>query len=205
MNIFQTYRDKISAILDSMVAEGLLPKGLDYARLTVEPPREAAHGDMSTNAAMVLAKPAGMNPKQLGELLAERLKKLEGVTEASVAGPGFVNFRLSREQWIAALPDILKAGIAYGDSRAGAGKKVTVEYVSANPTGPLTAGHARGAVVGDAMASLLKKAGYDVIREYYINDAGAQVEKLARSTYLRYQEALGLGEPEIPPGLYPGE
>jgi arginyl-tRNA synthetase len=205
MNIFQDYKNKITSILSDMAAAGELPDGLDFSRLTVEPPREAAHGDMSTNAAMILAKPAGKNPKQLGEALAEKIKKLHGVTDVSVAGPGFVNFRLAPEQWLAAVTNILKAGAAYGNSTMGAGKNINVEYVSANPTGPLTAGHARGAVVGDALSNLLDKAGYNVIREYYINDAGAQVEKLGRSAYLRYKEALGLGEAEIPPGLYPGE
>lgn len=205
MNIFQDYKVKITGILEGMMKAGALPAGLDLSRLTVEPPREAAHGDMSTNAAMVLAKAAGKNPKDLGETLAGKIRALDGVTEVSVAGPGFVNFRLEPQQWLKVLPVILASGAAFGDSKMGAGKRINIEYVSANPTGPLTAGHARGSVVGDALATLLEKAGYDVTREYYINDAGAQVEKLARSTYLRYQEALGMGEPEIPPGLYPGE
>lgn len=205
MNIFQVYKDKIKAILEDMTAAGELPAGLDYSRLKVEPPKDASHGDMSTNAAMILAKSAGQNPKQLGEILAEKIRKAEGVTEASVAGPGFVNFRLSSDKWLATVQHILKVGPSFGDSKAGVGKTINVEYVSANPTGPLTAGHARGAVVGDALSNLLDKAGYNVMREYYINDAGAQVEKLGRSAYLRYKEALGLGAAEIPPGLYPGE
>lgn len=205
MNIFQVYKDKIKTLLADMAAAGELPAGLDYGRLTVEPPKDPTHGDMSTNAAMVLAKPAGKNPKQLGEALAEKIRKLDGVTEVSVAGPGFVNFRLSADKWLATVQHILTVGPSFGDSQMGGGKTINVEYVSANPTGPLTAGHARGAVVGDALCNLLDKAGYNVIREYYINDAGAQVEKLGRSAYLRYKEALGLGAAEIPAGLYPGE
>lgn len=205
MNIFQIYKEKIEAIFADLAKEGLLPAGLDLSRLTVEPPREAAHGDMATNAAMILSKQAGKNPRELAELLSRAIKGLDGVVDSDVAGPGFVNFKLDQKKWLAALPDILKTGIAYGDSKVGNGKTINVEYVSANPTGPLTVGHARGAVVGDALANLLKKAGFDVVREYYINDAGNQVETLARSTHLRYMEALGEKIDEIPPGYYPGE
>jgi len=205
MNIFQKYKDSIADILTALSDADELPQGLDLTRITVEPPRDASHGDMSTNAAMVLAKPAGKNPRQLGELIAAKIGALDGVAEASVAGPGFVNFRLKAEEWIAVLPDILRSGIHFGNSGIGQGRKVNVEYVSANPTGPLTVGHARGAVVGDALSSLLAKAGYDVVREYYINDAGNQVNILGRSVYLRYREAMGEDIGEIPSGFYPGE
>jgi arginyl-tRNA synthetase len=156
-----------------MVAKGELPAGLDFSKVKVEPPREVSHGDMATNAAMVLSKPAGKNPRQLGEILVEKLKALPTVAEASVAGPGFVNFRLKSEFWLEIIKDILKAGIHYGDSSMGNHEKVNIEYVSVNPTGPMHAGHIRGAVIGDTLASLLQKAGYDVTREYYFNDAGA--------------------------------
>jgi len=205
MNIFQHYKEEIIKLLDTLAAAGELPAGLDMSRVNVEPPRDSAHGDMATNAAMVLAKLAGKNPRQLAEALAEKLKTVSGVAETSVAGPGFVNFRLIDSEWLSILPEILKSGIHYGDSMIGGGEKVNVEYVSANPTGPLTIGHARGAVVGDTLAALLQKAGFDVVREYYINDAGNQVETLARSVYLRYREALGEKIAEIPSGFYPGE
>ena len=205
MNIFYHYQEEVIKLLDMMAAAGELPTGLDMSRVKVEPPRDAAHGDMATNAAMVLAKFAGKNPRKLAEALAEKLKTVSGVAETSVAGPGFVNFRLVDREWVSILPEILKSGIHYGDSTRGGGEKINVEYVSANPTGPLTIGHARGAVVGDTLAALLQKAGFDVVREYYINDAGNQVETLARSVYLRYREALGEKIAEIPPGFYPGE
>ena len=205
MNIFNAYKDKIIEILQAMVAAGELPAGLDLSRVKVEPPREAAHGDMATNAAMVLAKPAGKNPRQVGELLATKLKTIAGVADASVAGPGFVNFKLKDSEWTGILHEILSAGTHYGDSKMGADEKVNVEYVSANPTGPMHAGHIRGAVIGDTLANLLQKAGYDVTREYYFNDAGTQVDVLSRTTHLRYREALGENIGDIPEGLYPGE
>jgi arginyl-tRNA synthetase len=188
-----------------MSQAGDLPAGLDLTRVTVEPPRDAGHGDMSTNAAMVLSKAAGKNPRQLGEAIAEKIKALSGVTDVNVAGPGFVNFRLDSGAWLATIRAVLSSGVRFGNSGIGGDKKVNVEYVSANPTGPLTVGHARGAVVGDALSSLLQKAGYDVTREYYINDAGNQVNILGRSVYLRYREALGEEIGEIPAGFYPGE
>jgi arginyl-tRNA synthetase len=205
MNVFNLYQNQIVELLKDMVAKGELPEGLDFSKVKVEPPREVAHGDMATNAAMVLSKPAGKNPRQLGEILVEKLKALPTVSEASVAGPGFVNFRLKSEFWLEMVKDILKAGIHYGDSTMGNHEKVNIEYVSVNPTGPMHAGHIRGAVIGDTLASLLQKAGYDVTREYYFNDAGAQVDVLARTTFLRYREALGENIGEIPDGLYPGE
>jgi len=187
-----------------MISAGELPAGLDLTRVTVEPPRDPAHGDMATNAALVLAKPAGRKPRELAEALAARLRDLAPVESAEVAGPGFLNLCLAPGYWQACLAGILRAGRAYGDSELGGGRAVNVEYVSANPTGPLTVGHARGAVVGDALAALLAKVGYAVTKEYYINDAGAQVDVLARSAYLRYREALGEEIGEISEGHYPG-
>ena len=206
MNLFQHFQAEVTRQIDALVAEGALPAGLDTTRLTVEPPRDTSHGDITTNAAMVLAKPAGMKPRDIADLLAAKLDALPEVTETAVAGPGFINMRLADDFWHARLAEILTTGTAFGDSDFGkAAGKVNVEYVSANPTGPLHVAHARGAVVGDVLARLLKKAGYDVTTEYYINDAGAQVETLARSAYLRYREALGETVDEIPEGMYPGE
>lgn len=205
MNLFKHFKDIVVGELEQLAAAGELPAGLDTARVAVEPPRERAHGDLSTNAAMVLAKPAGRKPRELAEALAARLEKVAEVTEVEVAGPGFINLRLDPKVWYARLAEILQEGTAYGASDLGAGQAVNVEYVSANPTGPLTVGHARGAVVGDALAGLLAKVGYRVAKEYYINDAGGQVDTLARSAYLRYCEALGEDIGEIPEGLYPGD
>ena len=205
MNIFKAFENDIRKLLEELAAEGLIPAGLDTSRLTVEPPREAAHGDLSTNAAMVLAKPAGKPPRALAELLVAKLKARPDVASVEIAGPGFVNLRLTADVWRDRIRDVLTAGTAFGDSDLGGKEPVNVEYVSANPTGPLHAAHGRGAVFGDALAALLGKAGYAVTREYYINDAGAQVDVLARSTFLRYREALGEDIGEIPAGLYPGE
>jgi arginyl-tRNA synthetase len=205
MNIFLTMRNQVVASIDAMAAAGEIPKGLETGRVALEPPREASHGDMATNAAMVLAKSASMKPRDLAEMLGQRLQVSEGVRSIEIAGPGFINIRLDVSLWRDCLSDILKQGSAYGGSELGAGEKVNVEYVSANPTGPLHIGHARGAVFGDVLANLLTKAGFDVCREYYINDAGAQVDVLARSAYLRYREALGETIGEIPEGLYPGD
>ena len=205
MNLFSYFKDVVVGELEQMAAAGDLPSGLDTARVAVEPPRDRGHGDLSTNAAMVLAKPAGRKPRDLAEALAERLRAHDDVTEVEVAGPGFINLRLTTAVWTARLAEILNDGTAYGDSDMGRGEPVNVEYVSANPTGPLTVGHARGAVVGDALAGLLAKVGYKVTKEYYINDAGGQVDTLARSAYLRYCEALGEDIGEIPEGLYPGD
>ena len=205
MNLFKYFKDVVVGELEQMAAAGALPPGLDASRVTVEPPRDRTHGDLSTNAAMVLAKPAGMKPRDVAEALAERLAGNPEVTGVEVAGPGFINLRLAPAVWYARLGEILKAGTAYGGSDLGQGVAVNVEYVSANPTGPLTVGHARGAVVGDALAALLAKVGFKVTKEYYINDAGGQVDTLARSAYLRYREALGEEIGEIPEGLYPGD
>lgn len=201
MNLFKYFREEIIAALARLD----LPAGLDTGKVTAEPPREEAHGDVATNAAMVLSKAAGMKPRDLAEKLAEQLRAHPAVTAVEIAGPGFINLRLVDSFWAERLADVLRAGPAYGDSDMGGGRPVNVEYVSANPTGPMHIGHARGAVVGDALASLLAKAGYAVTREYYINDAGAQVDVLARSAHLRYREALGEAIGAIPEGLYPGE
>jgi arginyl-tRNA synthetase len=205
MNPYRHFIAEIEKALQAMQAAGELPAGLSFAALTAEPPRDAAHGDIATNAAMVLSKAAGKKPRELAEALLVHLRKIPDVVDGSVAGPGFINLKLTDAFWRARLSDCLKDGIAYGDSQMGQGRKVNVEYVSANPTGPLHVAHARGAVVGDALANLLLKAGYDVTKEYYINDAGAQVDKLGQSTYLRYKEALGTTIESIPEGLYPGE
>jgi arginyl-tRNA synthetase len=177
----------------------------DLSRVVVEPPKEATHGDMATNAAMVLAKEAKAKPRDLAEKIAERLRADDLVASVDVAGPGFINLTLKVSAWTDALRSVLRGGNAYGQSVIGAGEKVNVEYVSANPTGPMHVGHCRGAVFGDALASLLQLAGFAVTREYYINDAGAQVDVLARSAFLRYREALGEDIGEIPEGLYPGD
>jgi len=205
MNLFKYFRDEIVAAIARLVAAGGLPAGLDAAKVTAEPPREAEHGDVATNAAMVLAKPAGMKPRDLAELLAADLRNHPAVAAVEVAGPGFINLRLADAFWFDRLADVLTAGASWGESQTGRGVRVNVEFVSANPTGPMHVGHARGAVVGDALASLLAKAGFEVAREYYINDAGAQVDVLARSVHLRYREALGEAIGEIPEGLYPGD
>src|SRR5579883_1838670 len=205
MNVYKHFTGIIQMELERMAEVGLLPSGLDFSRVTVEAPREAAHGDLATNAAMVLAKPAGMKPRDLADSLASRLPGQADIVSADVAGPGFINMRLAESFWRERLKDVLKAGLSYGDGDDGRGQRVNVEFLSANPTGPLTAGHSRIAVVGDAIAGLLAKTGHDVVREYYINDAGAQVDVLARSAYLRYREALGEDIGEIPEGLYPGD
>ena len=203
MNLFTDIRATVLDCLTQLQAEGTLPEGLATAAVTVEPPRDAAHGDMATNAAMVLAKPAGLKPRDIAEALAAKLASDPRIVSAEVAGPGFLNLRLDPVVW----QEVIKAALtdrSYGRSQMGQGQKVMVEYVSANPTGPLHVGHTRGAVFGDALASLLDYAGWDVTREYYINDGGAQVDVLARSAYERYREACGQ-EPEIIDGLYPGD
>ncbi len=205
-NVFKEFKDIINVIIEALSAAGALPAGLDTGRVTVEPPRDPRHGDLATNAALVLAKEAKSPPRQLAELIAARLEARDDVTKAEVAGPGFINLRLSDAYWRRQLAAMLAAGEAYGASDLGRGRKVNVEYVSANPTGPLHVGHARGAVYGDALAALLEKAGYAVTREYYVNDAGAQVDQLARSVHLRYREALGERVPEEAfADLYPGD
>ena len=204
MNLFAEIRTLVVDTLAQMTAEGSLPAGLDLSAVAVEPPRDAAHGDMATNAAMVLAKPAGMQPRAIADALAAHLAKDARITSAEVAGPGFLNLRLAASLWQRVVKDALQAGQSYGKSALGKGQRVNVEFVSANPTGPMHVGHVRGAVVGDALSNLLAFAGWNVTREYYINDGGAQVDVLARSAYERYREANGL-EPEIREGLYPGD
>ena len=204
MTLYSRFAAHVDAALDTLEAAGTLAGGLERRAITVEPPRDTAHGDLATNAAMVLAKPAGMNPRVLADTLAGELRKLEEVAEVSVAGPGFINLKLTDDSWRAELAAIVEAAGDYGRSQMGAGRTVNIEYVSANPTGPMHMGHCRGAVVGDALASLLEFAGHTVIREYYVNDAGGQVDVLARSAHLRYREALG-ATIEIPEGLYPGD
>ena len=205
MNPYAYIREQVIAMVGGLADDGILPAGLDFSNLAVEAPRDPSHGDVATNAALVLTKQARMKPRDIAAPLAERLAGLAEVDAAEIAGPGFINLRLSDDFWRARLGDVLAAGPAYGDSDVAAGEKINVEYVSANPTGPLHIGHVRGAVYGDALANLLAKVGYDVCREYYINDAGAQVDVLARSTYLRYREALGEAIGEIPEGMYPGD
>ena len=195
----------IATALDALEGAGTLPAGLNRAAVAVEPPRDPAHGDLATNAAMVLAKPAGTNPRALAAALVGELTKLPGVTSADIAGPGFINLRLDRAIWLAELCAIAALGGNYGRSAMGGGAMVNVEYVSANPTGPMHMGHCRGAVVGDALATLLEYSGHRVTREYYVNDAGGQVDVLARSVHLRYREALGEAVGEVPVGLYPGD
>lgn len=203
MNLFTDLRGVVVEALEQMAAAGELPQGLDLANVTVEPPRDPAHGDMATNAAMVLAKPAGMKPREIADKLAARLTDPR-ISAAEVAGPGFLNLRLSPDVWQGVIAAALRSGPGFGRSDMGAGIKVNVEFVSANPTGPMHVGHVRGAVFGDALARLLDFSGHDVTREYYVNDGGAQVDVLARSAYERYREANGL-EPEIREGLYPGD
>ena len=205
MNLFGHFQAVVRTELSAMMAAGELTPSLDISRVTAEPPRDASHGDVTTNAAMVVAKAAGMAPKVLAAALAKRLAKQPDVLSAEVAGPGFINLHLKETFWPRILDAILEKGDDYGRSDLGKGIKTNVEYVSANPTGPLHVGHCRGAVFGDALAALLKVTGYDVCTEYYINDAGAQVDTVARSAFLRYQEALGTDIGEIPAGLYPGE
>ena len=204
-NIFADMLDRVRRANDDLIAAGVLPAGIDQSRMTVEPPRDPAHGDMATNAAMVLAKDAGKKPRELAETIAEKLRADALVGKVEVAGPGFINLTLKPPAWIAALRDAVGLGANFARSDAGRDALVNVEYVSANPTGPMHIGHCRGAVFGDALANLLGFVGYKVAREYYVNDAGAQVDVLARSVYLRYREALGEDFGAVPEGLYPGE
>ncbi len=203
--LYALFAAKLAAALDALESEGVLPAGAPRAGVAVEPPRDPAHGDLATNAAMVLAKPAGAAPRALAERIVEQLERDPDIAGAAVAGPGFINLRLTDESWRRELAAIAALGDAYGRSALGAGQRVNVEYVSANPTGPMHMGHCRGAVVGDALAGLLEFAGHRVTREYYVNDAGGQVDTLARSVHLRYREALGEELGAIPEGFYPGD
>ncbi|MEA3060916.1 MAG: arginyl-tRNA synthetase [Sphingomonadales bacterium] len=203
--LYARFAAYLDAALDALEREGALAPGLDRKAVAVEPPRDPAHGDLATNVAMVLAKGAGTNPRALAGLVAPKLSALPEVESVEIAGPGFLNIRLDPSVWREELRAIVAEGGDYGRSAVGGGSRVNVEFVSANPTGPMHMGHCRGAVVGDALASLLEYAGYAVTREYYVNDAGAQVDVLARSAWLRYREALGEDIGEIPEGLYPGD
>ncbi len=205
MNIFAEFNERIRKIVESLGIAAADGSAIDLGRVSVEAPRDPSHGDLATNAAMVLAKSAGQNPRTLAERIAAALRDDPDVKAAEVAGPGFVNIALDDRFWQDALAGMLAAGTDYGRSTKGVGRKVNVEYVSANPTGPMHVGHCRGAVVGDALANLLAFAGCDVTKEYYINDAGAQIDVLGRSAMLRYREALGETIGEIPAGLYPGD
>ncbi len=205
MNIYRDVADKVTAALSALKDDGTLPRDLDLAGVDIQEPRDPAHGDMASNAAMVLAKRAGQKPRDIATALAARLEGDGDIDTVEVAGPGFLNIRLTDARWRQLVRDVVAAGEAFGASDLGAGKRAQVEYVSANPTGPMHIGHCRGAVFGDALANVLEKAGYEVVREYYVNDAGAQVDKLARTAYLRYREALGEDIGEIPEGLYPGD
>src|SRR5829696_1566077 len=204
-HLFSDVLARVHALCAALAAEGQWPAGIDFSRVVVEPPRDASHGDMATNAAMVLAKDAKAKPRELADKIAEKLRADDLVAAVDVAGPGFINLTLKPEVWAGELRTMLREAASYGKSAVGQGARVNVEYVSANPTGPMHVGHCRGAVFGDALCGLLDFAGYDVTREYYINDAGAQVDVLARSAYLRYLEALGEIIGEIPEGLYPGD
>ena len=204
-NIFAELLARVHRATKTLIAAGALPAGIDQSRVTVEPPRDPTHGDVATNAAMVLAKDAGKKPRQLAEAIAEKLRADDLVAKVEVAGPGFINLTLKPAAWIEALRSAIALGRDYGKSDIGKGAAVNVEYVSANPTGPMHVGHGRGAVFGDALANLLDFTAFKVTREYYVNDAGAQVDALARSAYLRYREALGEDVGTIPEGLYPGD
>ena len=205
MSLYTRFTAHLDTVLDALEAEGTLPAGLNRKPVTVEPPRDASHGDLATNAAMVLAKPAGTNPRALADAIVAKLQALDEVDGATIAGPGFINLTLNDPTWRAELAAIHADADDYGRSDFGQGVTVNVEYVSANPTGPMHMGHCRGAVVGDALATLLEYAGHKVIREYYINDAGGQVDVLSRSAHVRYREALGEDVGAIPEGLYPGD
>ena len=205
MSLYAQYTALLDGILDDLVAEGTLPADLNRKNVAVEPPRDAAHGDLATNVAMALAKGAGTNPRALAELIKPRLEAVPAITGVEIAGPGFINLKLADEAWRDELVTILSEGERYGLSTVGNNERVNVEFVSANPTGPMHMGHCRGAVVGDALARLLEAAGFRVTKEYYVNDAGSQVDTLARSAHLRYREKLGEDIGEIPEGLYPGD
>jgi arginyl-tRNA synthetase len=207
MNVFHFFKEAVLTAIDGLVHEGQLPDGLDLSRVTVDPPKDPTHGDMAVNAAMVLAKSAGKNPREIASMLAHSFQKFPNVSSVEIAGPGFINLTLTPEFWQNQLVTIIQNGTSFGGSNLGANEKINVEYVSANPTGPLHTGHGRNAVLGDAIASLLQKIGYNVCREYYINDAGGQIDALARSVYLRYLEALGqsLKEEDFKEGMYGGD
>ncbi|WP_409362094.1 arginine--tRNA ligase [Bartonella heixiaziensis] len=205
MNVFKNFEKKIKKLLELSDIKEKNGKELDLSKITVDPPRDSSHGHLSTNAAMILAKSVGLNPRALAEKIIELLKNDASIDSIDVAGPGFINFKLTKSFWQDAIKSMLETGISYGRIPMGQGKRINVEYVSANPTGPMHVGHCRGAVVGDVLSNLLQFVGYNITKEYYINDAGQQIEVLAHSVLLRYREALGQKINEIPEGLYPGE
>lgn len=205
MNIFNDLRCEVIAALEALQADEPRLKGCDTQAVTLEAPRDPSHGDFATNAALVLASPSGMKPREIADLLTAALRCSARIETVEIAGPGFINLRLTTDYWHKVLAGILREATRYGVSAIGAGNRVNIEYVSANPTGPMHVGHTRGAVFGDTLANLMQSAGYEVYREYYINDAGGQVDVLARSAFLRYREALGEAIGDIPEGLYPGD
>src|SRR5512144_1463821 len=205
MDVFAGFHGRVLAAVQQLKHDGVVPHGASIEGITLEPPKDAAHGDLATNAAMVLAKPSGLAPRALAERIVPLLASDPHIESVEIAGPGFINLTLAASFWPSVLRMVLEQGDGYGRSAIGKGKAVNVEYVSANPTGPMHVGHCRGAVFGDALCNLLVFAGFDVTREYYVNDAGAQVDALARSAFLRYREALGEDIGEIPEGLYPGD
>ncbi len=205
MNVFEVFTKRIDAVVRRVAEAGFGAADPDLSKIVVEPPRDPTHGELSTNAAMVLAKPLRTKPRDLAEAFAEGLRGDPDIERIDIAGPGFINLTLTADFWRRFLADLIRSGADYGRSNRGRGEAVNVEFVSANPTGPLHVGHCRGAVLGDTIASLLDTAGYAVTREFYINDAGAQVDVLARSAFLRYREALGETVGDIPDGLYPGD
>jgi len=205
MNLFTHFTGVVKAVLEGLVADNQLPQGLDFSRIVVEPPRDPSHGDITTNAAMVLAKPVGKSPHEIAGVIAAQLEKNADISGVEIARPGFINMRLDQSYWMKVLAAVLSTGETFGQSKLGDNLPVNVEYVSANPTGPLHVGHCRGAVFGDALSALLEQTGYNVTREYYINDAGGQIDVLANSAFLRYREALGEEIGNIPDGLYPGD
>lgn len=205
MNIFSHFSERITNIAHQLIANGQITLSSDPIIAQCEPPRDPSHGDLSTNVAMVMAKSAGMSPRDLAALFGPHIQALDGIETVSIAGPGFINMTLATKMWQDRISDILTMGSDWGNSTLGQGETINVEYVSANPTGPLHAAHARGAIVGDSLANLLEKSGYLVTREYYINDAGAQVDVLARSVFTRYRQALGDKETMVGEGQYPGE
>ncbi|WP_455482605.1 arginine--tRNA ligase [Bartonella sp. B35(2025)] len=205
MNVFKKFEKKIKKILELSDIKGKNDEHLDLSKITVDPPRDSLHGDLSTNVAMVLAKPIGLNPRALAEKIIELLKNDHSIEHIEIAGPGFINIKLTKSFWQDVIKSILQSGMSYGRLPIGQGKRVNVEYVSANPTGPMHVGHCRSAVIGDVLSNLLQFVGYNITKEYYINDAGGQIEILAHSVLLRYREALGQKINKIPEGLYPGE
>ncbi len=205
MDVFAGFHGRVLAAVQQLKHDGVVPQGASIEGITLEPPKDASHGDLATNAAMVLAKAAGQKPRALAERMVPLLSSDPHIDKVEIAGPGFINLTLAQEFWPSVLRMVLEQGASYGRSAIGKGEAVNLEYVSANPTGPMHVGHTRGAVFGDALANLLAFAGFAVTREYYVNDAGAQVDALARSTFLRYREALGEDIGEIPEGLYPGD